>query len=79
MNHIISQNNDLNLTITIEHATDLQRKDAALVFNGLNVTNYNEEQISLLQEITSLVDIKFLTLQKSEEKSCNNFKFDDLY
>jgi hypothetical protein len=38
MNHIISQNNDLNFTITIEQATDLQRLDSSLTFNGLNVT-----------------------------------------
>ena len=38
MNHIISQNNDLNFTITIEQATDLQRLDSALTFNELNVT-----------------------------------------
>lgn len=48
MNHVISQNSDLNLTIVIEQATDLQRQDAALIFNGLNVTYYNDEQKSIL-------------------------------
>ena len=35
---MIRQNSDLNLTIAIEQATDLQRYDAALSLNGLNVT-----------------------------------------
>jgi hypothetical protein len=45
---MISQNSDLNLTIAIEQATDLQRQDAALILNGLNVTQYNDEQKSIL-------------------------------
>jgi len=45
---MISQNSDLNITIAIEQATDLQRLDAASVLNRLNVTQYNDEQKSIL-------------------------------
>ncbi len=41
---MISQNNDLNLTISIEQATDLQRQDAALILIGQNATQYDDEK-----------------------------------